>query len=208
MKTRIKVYFFSLVITTSMLLSGCSYSRVLTTWRADDFQSGQLKKTTVIAIVQNKVIRWKLEDEFALKLRALGVQAVQSYKTFPDLKGVELEKVKAHLAQTGQDSVLVTRLIDTKKETAYVPATATSTGGGGYNNFGGYYSGSSTTVYSPGYSYDYKIFTLQSNLFATDNEKLIWTAVSEVEEPEGSVDNAVKEFVDIVFKDLKDSKVY
>lgn len=203
-----RLCFFALLSAT-LLLSGCSYSRVLTTWQADDFKGGQLKKTTVIAIVENKVIRWKMEDEFTHKLRSLGIDATQSYKTFPDLKGISVDQMKEHLAKSGQDSVFVTRLIDTKKETAYVPATSTTTGGyGGYGYFGGYYSGSATTIYSPGYSYDYKVFTLQSNLFSMKDEKLIWTAVTEAEEPTGTVDNAVKEFADVVFDVLKASKIY
>lgn len=210
MKIRARFIFLILLI-VMLSLSGCSYSRITTSWRADDFQKGQLKKTMVMAIVEKKVVRWKIEDEIVLNLRKMGVEAVQSYKSFPELKGVDVNRVKAVIAENGQDSVLVARLLDTKKETAYVPATTTSTGGigGGYGgSFGSYYSGSSTTIYSPGYSFDYKVFTVQTNLYDARDEKLVWTIVSETEEPPDNIDDAVKEFANILTTDLKKKNVY
>lgn len=209
---KIRARFIFLILLIGMLsLSGCSYSRITTSWRADDFQKGQLKKTMVMAIVEKKVVRWKIEDEIVLNLRKMGVEAVQSYKSFPELKGVDVNRVKAVIAENGQDSVLVARLLDTKKETAYVPATTTSTGGigGGYGgSFGSYYSGSSTTIYSPGYSFDYKVFTVQTNLYDARDEKLVWTIVSETEEPPDNIDDALKEFANILTTDLKKKNVY
>ena len=194
---------FPVVLIATMLLAGCSYSRIVTSWSDGDFQRGQIKKPMVVAIVQQNITRWRLEDEFVNNLRKMGVDAVQSYKTLPDLKGLTVDAVKAHLAETGSDGVLVTRLIDTKVETGYVDATTTSTA-----QFSSYYIGSSTTTYSPGYTYDYRVFKLESKLFAAKNEKLVWTAVTEAEEPPDSIDNALKEFSRIVTDDLKNKKVF
>jgi hypothetical protein len=194
---------FPVVLLVMLLLSACSYSRVVTSWRDDSLQSGQLKKTMVLVIVKKDVIRNRLEDEFVLQLQKLGVQAVQSYKTFPDLTGVDAQQIKASLVAAGLDSVLVARLVDTKNETSYVPATT------GYSTtFGSYYGGTHAVVYSPGYSYDYLVFTLQNNLFAARDEKLVWSAVTETEEPQGSVDDALRDFAEVIIKDMKNNKVY
>jgi hypothetical protein len=131
----------------------------------------------------------------------MGVDAIQSYKTFPELNGLKIDKIRAHLKETGLDSVLVTRLVDTKKETGYVPATSTT-------DFGSYYTGSYTTTYSPGYTYDYKVFTLESKLYKAQDEKLIWTAVTEAEEPPDSIDDSLKAFAEIVTNDLKKKNVF
>lgn len=210
MKLHGRMNLFVLMI-VMLSLTACSYTRITTSWRADDFQKGQIKKTMVMAIVEKKIIRWKIEDEFVLNLRKMGVDAVQSYKSLPELKGVDVNRVKTVVAETGHDSILVVRLLDTRKETAVVPATTTTTGGlgGGWgNSFGTYYSGSSTTIYSPGYTFDYKVFTVQGNLYVAGDEKLVWTVVAEIEEPPDSVDAALKEFANIITGDLKKKDLF
>jgi hypothetical protein len=190
-----------------LFLSGCSYSRVLTSWRDDSFQRGQLKKTMVLAVVEKKIVRWRLEDEFAQHLRALGVDAVQSYKTFPDLKGVDAGIIKAAAVKAGLDSVLVSRLVDTRKETIDV-APSYSTFGTSSANFNTYYGSSYTTVYSPGYTYDYKVFSVQNNLYSVHDEKLVWSAIAEAEEPPEQLDAIFKQFTEVIINDLKAKNIY
>jgi hypothetical protein len=189
-----------LVLLALLYVAGCSYSRVLTSWRDDSFQSGQLKKTMVLAIVKQSTVRNRLEDEFVAQLGKMGVYAVQSYKTFPDLKGVDAQQIKASLVEGGLDSVLVSRLVDTKQEAVYVPPATTT--------FGGYYAGGYSAMYSPGYAYDYRVFTLQNNLFALQDEKLIWSAITETEESPDSIDDALADFADFIIGDLKKKNIY
>jgi len=199
-----------LLLACLLILGGCSSTRLVTSWRDASFQGGQLRKPLVMAIVQKQIIRAKLEDEFVSQLRTMGVEAVQSYKFFPDQQGLDHDTIRARFPETGCDSVLVTRLVDVKKETAYVPGSTqvTSYGGPGYyDNFGSYYANSYTVVSTPGYTYDYKVYTLETNLYEARDEKLVWTAVTETEEP-ASVDAALKEFAVIVTGNMKKNNLF
>jgi hypothetical protein len=164
----------------------------------------------VMAVVQKDYVRMKLEDEFVAKLGAMGVQAVQSYKFFPDLKALNADMVKAKTPETGRDSLLVTRLVDVKKETVYVPGSTQYFPGGPpgyYNNFNTYYASTYSMVTTPGYTYDYKVYTLETNLYDASTHKLIWTAVTETEET-SSVDSALIGFAETVTKNLKKSNLF
>jgi hypothetical protein len=198
MFTGVRLY-FSLVLFGVLFMTGCSATRLTTSWRDESLKPGQIKKIMILAIVEKKVVRARLEDEFVKSLREMGVDAVQSYKFLPELKGIDAAAVKTILTENGRDSVLAIKLVDTKKETVQVPGTITPT----YSNFGSFYSGTTSAVYLPGYSYDYKIYSVQSNLYTVTDDKLVWTGVTESEEDMGSVDDALKKFAEFITKAMK-----
>lgn len=206
------MFCFALLITGMLTLSGCSASQLVTSWHDDSFTSGQIKKPMVLAVSEKQIIRARLEDEFVNNLRAMGVEAIQSYKYLPDLKGLKAETIKAKLGEIDRDSVLVTRLVDTKKESVYMPGTTTYTSSystSAYHNFNGYYSNSMTATSTPGYTIDYKIYTLESNLYAAHNDKLVWSAVTTTNTDDtDSVDATLKNLAEIISKDLKKNRIF
>jgi len=213
MKTNISVrYCFALLISGMLTLSGCSASRLVTSWHDDSFKSGQIKKPMVLAVSEKQIIRARLEDEFVVNLRGMGVEAIQSYKYLPDLKGLKADNIKAKLLEIGRDSVLVTRLVDTKKESVYMPGTTTYTSSyntSAHRNFNMYYTNTMTASTTPGYTIDYKIYTLQSNLYSADNDKLVWSAVTSTNTDDtDSVDSTLKNLAEIISKDLKKNQIF
>jgi len=203
---------FALLILGMLTLSGCAASRLVTSWRDDSFKSGQIKRPMVLAVSEKQIIRARLEDEFVINLRGMGIEAIQSYKYLPDLKGVKADTVKAKLLEIGRDSVLVTRLVDTKKESVYMPGTTTYTSAynsSSYHNFNGYYSNSMVATTTPGYTIDYKVYTLESNLYAAQNDKLVWSAVTSTNTDDtDSVDSTLKNLAEIISKDLKNKHLF
>lgn len=202
----------TLLILVMLTLSGCSASRIVTSWHDDSYKSGQIKKPMVLAVSEKHIVRARLEDEFVINLRGMGIEAIQSYKYLADLKGVKADAVKAKLVEIGRDSVLVTRLVDTKKESVYMPGTTIYTASfnnSAYHNFSGYYSNSMVASTTPGYTIDYKIYTLESNLYAVHNDKLVWSAVTSTNTDDtDSVDATLKNLAEIISNDLKKSHVF
>ncbi|HTG80739.1 MAG TPA: hypothetical protein VL949_02280 [Geobacteraceae bacterium] len=201
-----------LVLTCLLFLAGCSSTKIVTSWRDDSYRSGTFKKPLVLAIATKQVVRAKLEDELVRELRALGVDAMQSYRIFPEQEGLSADTIKAKLPGTDRDSILVTHLVDVKKETVYVPARTDVYPTGEtmplyYDRFGTYYAQSHSVVSSPGYSYEAKTYMVETNLYNAGNEKLVWTLVTATEEP-GSFDAAVKDFVGTVIRGLEKNKVF
>jgi len=202
------------VLTTTLALAGCSSTRLVTSWHDDSFRPGKFSRPLVVALVKKQVIRAKLEDEFARELRTIGVDAVQSYRVFPEQEELNPDTIRGQLPGTGRDSILVTHLVDVKKEIVNVPARTDvyPTGGmyagpGYYNSFGSYYAQSYSVVSSPAYSYESKVFVAETNLYDGGTDKLVWTVVTETEEP-SSIDSAVTEFVGVVVKDLRKNRIF
>jgi hypothetical protein len=215
-KTRIS--YFLLGLTGMLCLAGCSTTSVVTSWRDAGYVESGLKKPLVLAITDKEVIRFKIEDEFVRALQGMGVDAVQSYKMFPVLKGLNPDSIMAKLPGTGRDSILVTHLVDVKKETVHVPATTEvcPTGGGyagpywgpsDYNSFGSYYAQCYDVVNSPTYSYESKTYVLETNLYDAGTEKLVWTVTTDTKDPI-SLDSAMKDFVGVVMKDVQKNNLF
>jgi len=181
-----------LVLLGLLFLSACSYSKINMSWRDDAYPAGQLKRTMVLVVVENQSIRLRLEDELAFELRKLGVDATQGYKIFPDIKKVDIHKIRANFAVTGQDSLLVTRVTDSRSDSVYVPPV------GGY----------APMWDSTGLTYDFKVFTLQNNLYAARDEKLVWTAVTTAEEPPSDLDATIKDYARMIVEDINNKKIY
>ena len=75
------------------------------------------------------------------------------------------------------DAVLVTRLLGVDEVETYQPPTLLY-----YGSYDRYYHHALTEV-SPGYYRKYKVLTLETTLYDTASEKLIWSMQSEAIEP-------------------------
>lgn len=203
---------FIVVMLAGFILSGCSSTRLVSSWHDPSPGLKEAGKVLVIALAQQDTLRRKIEDEFVRQLAALGADAEQSYRIFPDEKLITPDIVKAKLQETGKNAVLVTHLVDIKRETVYVPATTEvypndrlyigiSRRPIYYDRFSSYYSQSYAAVSKPGYTYDRKLYVLETNLYAV-SEKLLWTAVTESKEP-ASLDTAIRDFVGVITADMK-----
>jgi len=202
-----------LVLTGLLFLSGCTSSRIVASWSDEAYRNGTFKKPLVLAIAKKQIIRANLEDEFVKEMRAVGVDAIQSYRLFPGEDNLQPETIKAKLAVNNRDSILVMHLVDVKNETVQVPARtdvyATGGGYGGpahYNSFGSYYNQSYSVVSSPAYNYDFKVFVLETNLYDAATDKLAWTVMTETDEP-ASIDAAIREFVTMVMNNLRKNRL-
>jgi len=202
-----------LLLTGLLFLSGCTSSRIVASWSDEAYRNGTFKKPLVLAIANKQIIRANLEDEFVKEMRAVGVDAIQSYRLFPGEDNLQPETIKAKLAVNNRDSILVMHLVDVKNETVQVPARtdvyATGGGYGGpahYNSFGSYYNQSYSVVSSPAYNYDFKVFVLETNLYDAATDKLAWTVMTETDEP-ASIDAAIREFVAMVMNNLRKNRL-
>ena len=187
------------------LLSGCTATRLVSSWHDPSLQAGNAGKLLVIALAQQDVLRHKIEDEYVRQLATLGVDAEQSYRTFPDETQIVPETVRLKLPEMGRDSVLVTHLVDVKNERVYVlEAYPTPTGRQRplyYDRFGAYFAHSYGVVSRPGYAFDQKAYVVESNLYAA-SDKMLWTAITETKEPD-SLDTAIRDFVGVITADMK-----
>lgn len=181
--------FYGLLVAGMLMFSSCATTLLLNVWKDPSYQE-TARKTVVIMVSQKPYIRNSLEDQFAAALQARSNDAVASYAIVPVDQLSDKEAVRSKVRSTGADTVLISRLVDKQTVETYVPGQ-TYVVPGYYGGWGSYYG---TVVSSPGYMYESQYVYVETNLYDTKTEKLIWTAKSETE-MSATDQQLMKEFV-------------
>jgi len=197
-----------LLCCTLLLLPACQTTEILNTWR-DEPQSEKFSKVLVIAVLKERVYRDLLEQKLVTALMAEGINAEAASKLFPEADVMDEAMTDTAMKQAGADSVMVIRLVDTRKEVVYTPGTTYVPGGyGGRYSMGyyGYYGGGYTVVSTPGYSTEYNISTAETTVFSAASNKRVWSTLTETTET--SVNSAIDSYVRVIGKSVKASGLY
>jgi hypothetical protein len=159
------------------LLASCASTKVVERWADPDFDA-KLKNIMVLSLNQSEKSRRLFEDGFLHALAQRKIQSSASYDLLPSNEDQDKEKVKAAISGSDIDGVLVLRAVKITKEERYVPAQTTGTR---YNSFYAYV-GEYRPTYSA-YTTDDTLVHLETNLYAVDGAKLIWTGKTETFNP-------------------------
>lgn len=173
-----------LIITFSF--TACSQTKVTGTWKKSDYTGQPFDSILVVGLVGDTGNKILWENVMADKLRQTGVKTViTSAGAFPDAKKIGEKEITDYVAENTINAVLVTRLVDTRKEEVYYPPS----GGyyrepfGYYNRFNPYYSHAYDMIYSPGYTDTLTTILLETNLYRVDTRELIWSMSSNTFDP-------------------------
>jgi len=213
---------WTLLLSALVFLAGCSSTQMAATWHDPNVPSGSVKKVFVIGVAKDQLNRRLVEDKFAAKLASLGSRGVQSYNYFSDtqLKD-DKDAVMTKVRELGCDAVLVTMATGSRTETVITPGRTYGTvRGDSYRyerrrytpsdrsrrGWDDYYRSSFDITHEPATTTDFKIVTMESNLYNLD-KKLIWSAQAEtvIDKPVGEL---ITEFVDEVGKDMAASGLF
>ena len=191
-----------------LLLSACQTTETLNTW-SDDSQSHRFSKVLVMAVLKEPVYRKLLEQKLVDALKAEGINAEATSNLYPDNDVLDEAMIDAAMKKTAADSVMVIRLVDTRKETVYTPGTVYVPGGyGGRYGYGyyGYYGGGYSAISTPGYSTEYNISTVESTVFSAATNKRTWSTITETSET--SVNAAIDSYIKVIGKSIKASGLF
>lgn len=210
-----------------VIASSCSGIKVVDSWKADEIGSLADAKILVIARSDDMVGRQRFEQEIAERLRAGGVDAIESYKKFPAMKQNQ-QLTEEQIAQRvqiikneGYKGIVLTVLKDMSKEIVTSETGGYVSGGyypsyygGYYGGFGGYYG----RVYSPyGYGYGgtyvpsetrtytsetYNLETVIYNLDLEPGKQLLGVIAIDITDPK-SASKVAPKYADAVAKQLK-----
>jgi hypothetical protein len=179
-----------------LLLPSCSATTQLTSvWRDQTYQDHP-RKILVLGMLKTPGNRRILEDEMVRQLKAHGTDAVAGYTVLPEQIEANKETVTATMNEIGADAVLISRLMDKKSVTTYVPGSPPPTGYG----WQGYYA------YNQGHTVQDEYAVVQTNLYDLKTNKLIWTAASETW-VSGDNDNLILKFTEVIGDALARQKV-
>jgi hypothetical protein len=193
MKT-MKPSYLLLIIFTFFFLS-CATTTVTDVWKDKAYQ-GKAQKLVVIMVAKLPDMRTLFEDRFAGELQQRGNNATQSYKIIPMEQLREKDLVKSKIRSSGADTVLISRLVDTKTIESYRRGLI-------YYDFGGYYD---IVVADYGYTGNVEVAYLETNVYDVKTEKLIWSSHSKTERTEGE-QQLINTFIQVMIKKLASSGI-
>ena len=198
-----------------LLVAACSSTTMSGSW-SDPAFTKKVKNVYIIGISKDETRRRIFEDTFGRQLASQGIKTFSSYKDLPNNQEADREAIIQRMTAEGCDSVILTKLIDTRKETVTSPGRVSGYssgpyyggrrgggygGGGRYNNWGSYYSRRTDIIYEPPSSTEFVIATIESVMYDLESEEMIWSGQLETV-IEGSFEKMVQDFVDTVSKDL------
>jgi len=170
------------LLLTGLILGACASTRPVMEWRDEGF-SGQLNHILVIAAADQATKRHAIEDDYVKALTGVPVTAVPSYTLMDSDIELSRETVEAAIEGQGFDGVLVTRLLGVEEIEEYQPPVTYDH----YRSYHRYYQ-RSLDYSSPGYYRKYKIVKLETNLYDTATQELIWSMQSETIDPSAPQD--------------------
>ena len=155
------------------LAASCATTEMTSTWTDPTAKGAALSKVAVVCLTKDPGLRRMAEDTAASQMT--GAQAIPSYQVLGDTDLKDREGVKTRLRAAGFNGVLIMRLAGVTEQVTAV--------GGPYGTFDGYYDWAGSAVYAPGYLETDTIVHVVSNLYSLDQNKLIWSGVSQTFDP-------------------------
>jgi hypothetical protein len=136
----------------------------------------------VSALTANTVVRSTIEQELAKALNARGMASIQSIDVFPPgfaKDSVDRGFVMKTIKQKNADAILTISMQKKETESRYVSGSyAPMSRYDYYGSFGGYYNYWYPSAYSPGYYQQQDVYYLETNLYDSSTELLVWSAQS------------------------------
>ena len=148
-------------------------------------------KVLVVGLTGREDVRHAFESDMAARLRQLGLQSVESASVLP-AGAPSQEAIRAAVAQTGADAVLISRLAATREQTRIetgpplgYPTDPFYRPYGLYN----YYGAAAPYVYQSTYLATEKVVELETRLYRTAGDgQLVWRGTSETFDPANAHD--------------------
>lgn len=192
-----------LLITFAIFIASCATTTVTDVWK-DKAYKGKAQKIVVIMVAKLPDMRNLFEDRFAGELQGRGNDAIQSYNIIPMEQLREKELVKSKIRSSGADTVLLSRLVDTKTIESYTPGIINAIPNS-YYEWGGYYDVVLAEA-DYGHTGNVEVAYLETNVYDVKTGKLIWSSHSKTNRTEGE-QQLINTFIQIMIKKLASSGI-
>ncbi|MFZ5570256.1 MAG: hypothetical protein ACOZF0_07620 [Thermodesulfobacteriota bacterium] len=163
--------------------ASCTTTQLVSEYK-DEAYKGRIQKILVVGVSDNLANRKLFEETFARELNSEGVTATASSAVIPADQKVTKDTLKAKALELGTDTVLVAHLLGVDEEEVYTPPTMQRVPAATSYGFGPYYTYVDNYVHYPGYYSQHVFVRLETNLYETATEKLIWSVSSEIMDPD------------------------
>jgi hypothetical protein len=196
---------FTFCLLTAMLfLAGCASTPMLVSqWSNPAYKWPSFKKIAVSCVDGHISIRRNCEDEFVAQLSAGGIDALPSYRSFPEDTKLDETKVKQMAKEAGADGALIVRSVGVEEKTEVSPTYFPSPG---FGIFGRHVSATWHGWYGAPRIYRYEEYTSEATLNDLKKNEVVWTGTLKTTAPD-NVDSAIKSYVGNVIGALKEKNL-
>jgi len=193
---KIRLFYLPLIAIICFFASCTTTTRMTDTWKDKTYQ-GKAQKILVIMVAKSPDMRELFEDRFVGELNSRGNNTFQSYTIVPMEQLRDKEVVKSKIKSSGADTVLISRLVDTKTIESYNPGLIYVVPAS-YYDWWGYYA----VVFADyGYTGNVAVAYIETNLYDVKSEKLIWSGHSKTERTEGE-QQLITAFIKLMIRKL------
>lgn len=197
-----------LFLILALVISCAPTTKITGSWKNPKQPTTNITTIFVAALTGNLVAKSTLENDLTAVLSKENIMTIKSVDELPPslLKdSIPKEKVMAKIKSKSHEVILTISLLKKKTESRYVRGVQTYSPMmlyGYYDSFWGYYSYWSPYAYSPGYYVKDDIYFLESNLYDSKTETLLWSAQSQTYSYEG-LTSFSKKFSKVIVKQMK-----
>ena len=178
---------FLLPIILLSTLCACATTRLTGTWVNPAYQGKRFHRILVLGVCRNETYLRIFEDAMCRELKKRGVQAEPGYTLFPTGKRPDKEAISKEIAGQGFDAMIISQVTGKRTEAMVQPGYTYFLGPPYYEppyyygDWYGYYYRSYEIVHEPAYVSTYEVVTVQSNMYDTATNALVWSVTSETE---------------------------
>jgi hypothetical protein len=190
------------------LAASCGGStQMISMWSDPAYQSAPVHKVLVVGVAENPTNVRIFENAMAKQLKARKITAIPGTSVFPSGAPIDTTVGRKYCQENGVELVTLTRVVGISNESEYVPGTSYYTPAPAYYGFYPYYYTSYAMVSTPGYVREYKVVTLETNVYSLKNERLVWSGQSQAVDP-SSVNQAIDDFSIIFVSKMAESGIF
>ena len=201
-----KIVIFFILFLLPLTLASCTSTKLTSVWR-DNTYPGYIDTLMIVAVTENTRNRLIFEREFVEEFNKTGIDAIASIDVIPPEETANEDAILSEAQNREISMIMVTHLIGVDEKSVYhPPKTRTVSRGGYYGGFHSYYPRVYEYVHEPGYYTKHESVNLETNLYETKTEKLIWSVTSETLDPE-SVNTIIESLSKEIIKNLRKNKL-
>jgi hypothetical protein len=175
-----------------VFVAGCHATHLAAVWSDPQSPPLAFHRTVTVFVTKDETMRRTVEDRLAEKFP----NATPSYRVLPSATGAEANDIVSQLREAGYDGAIVMRLVSVDDKVNYTPGTYWYPSP---YTFRGYWSSSWAYPYDPGYVSVTTTYTVETQIFSLQNEKLVFGARSETADP-----RSVPKLVDSIMRHIND----
>jgi len=186
------ILLISLLTFLTVLFFSCSTTKtsIIGEWQDDTYQKGNIQKVLLLGIVSKEkpLLRRNFEDGMTKAFRDAGINATPSMDIMPYDVAIDSTTFEKYFKDLQLDAVVVSRLVAVDSERDYTAGYLYTIPYNSYYGFYGYYYAGVSMANSSGYLSQDVVVVLETNIYETNNKKLIWSGVSETVQPDKASD--------------------